>query len=113
MLSCSIWFSEPSFWMGGDLDSSCVGRVYGAKNTSIKLLFCIKFAFHIISSSYVYINTKRCSSLSGYLVKTGAKNHGVCSLHLQQRIEQCCVLFTIRIYLLFTLRVSSFQRLKN
>ena len=30
MLSCSIWFSAPSFWMGGGLESSCVGRVYGA-----------------------------------------------------------------------------------
>ena len=27
MLSCSIWFSAPSFWMGGDLESRCVGRV--------------------------------------------------------------------------------------
>ena len=30
MLSCSIWFSAPSFWMGGGLESLCVGRVYGA-----------------------------------------------------------------------------------
>ena len=30
MLSCSIWFSAPSFWKGGGLESSCVGRVYGA-----------------------------------------------------------------------------------
>jgi len=30
MLSCSIWFSAPSFWMGGGLDSCCVGTVYGA-----------------------------------------------------------------------------------
>jgi len=30
MLSCSIWFSAPSFWKGGGLDSRCVGRVYGA-----------------------------------------------------------------------------------
>jgi len=30
MLSCSIWFSEPSLWMGGGLESRCVGRVYGA-----------------------------------------------------------------------------------
>jgi len=30
MLICSIWFSAPSFWMGGGLDSRCVGRVYGA-----------------------------------------------------------------------------------
>jgi len=30
MLSCNIWFSAPSFWMGGGLESRCVGRVYGA-----------------------------------------------------------------------------------
>jgi len=30
MLSCSIWLSAPSFWMGGVLESRCVGRVYGA-----------------------------------------------------------------------------------
>ena len=29
MLSCSIWFSAPSFWMGGGLESRCVGRVCG------------------------------------------------------------------------------------
>jgi len=30
MLSCTIWFSAPSFWMGGGLESRCVGRVCGA-----------------------------------------------------------------------------------
>jgi len=30
MLSWSIWFSAPSFWMGGGLESRCVGRVVGA-----------------------------------------------------------------------------------
>jgi len=30
MLSCSVWFSAPSFWMGGGLESRCVGRVYSA-----------------------------------------------------------------------------------
>jgi len=30
MLSCSIWFSEPSLWIGGGLESRSVGRVYGA-----------------------------------------------------------------------------------
>ena len=65
MLSCSIWFSAPRFWMGGGLESSCVGRVYGAdgavhhphrtcthdlraKNISINLPSYIKLAFHII-----------------------------------------------------------------
>jgi len=27
MLSCSIWFSAPSFWLGGGLESRCVDRV--------------------------------------------------------------------------------------
>jgi len=30
MLSCSIRFSAPSLWMGGGLESRCVGRVCGA-----------------------------------------------------------------------------------
>jgi len=30
MLSCSTWFSAPSFWVGGGLESRCIGRVYGA-----------------------------------------------------------------------------------
>jgi len=30
MLSCSIRFFAPSFWMDGGLESRCVGRVYGA-----------------------------------------------------------------------------------
>jgi len=30
MLSYSIWFSAPNVWMGGGLESRCVGRVYGA-----------------------------------------------------------------------------------
>jgi len=30
MLSCNIWFSAPSFLMGGGLESRCVGRVYSA-----------------------------------------------------------------------------------
>jgi len=30
MLSCSIWFSAPSLWMGGGLESRCARRVYGA-----------------------------------------------------------------------------------
>ena len=33
MLSCSMWFSAPSFWMGGGLESRCVGRVCGADGT--------------------------------------------------------------------------------
>jgi hypothetical protein len=31
MLSCSIWFSAPSLWLGGGLESLCVGRVHSAQ----------------------------------------------------------------------------------
>jgi hypothetical protein len=34
MLSCSIWFSAPSIWVGGGLESRFVGRVYGADGTA-------------------------------------------------------------------------------
>jgi len=30
ILSCSIWFSAPSFWMCGGLENQGVCRVYGA-----------------------------------------------------------------------------------
>jgi len=33
MLSCNIRFSAPGFWMGGGLESRCVGRVYSADGT--------------------------------------------------------------------------------
>jgi len=53
ILSCSIWFSAPSFWMGGGLESRCVGRVCVAdiavRTALIKLPCCIKMAFQIIS----------------------------------------------------------------
>ena len=37
MLSCSIWFSAPSFWMGGGLESRCVGHVYGTDGVVARL----------------------------------------------------------------------------
>ena len=37
MLSCNIWFSVPSFfWMGGGLESRCVGGVYGADGAVVR-----------------------------------------------------------------------------
>ena len=30
MLSCSIWFTAPSFWVGGGFESRFVGRVCGS-----------------------------------------------------------------------------------
>ena len=39
MLGCNIWFSAPSFRMGGGLESRCVGRVYGADGA----VFTVRF----------------------------------------------------------------------
>jgi len=36
MLSCSIWFSAPSLWIGGGLEIRCVGRVYGADGAAVR-----------------------------------------------------------------------------
>ena len=41
MLSCGIRFSAPSFWMGGGLESRCVGRVYGADGAVDGLCTCV------------------------------------------------------------------------
>jgi len=64
MLSCSIWFSAPSFWMGGGLKSRCVGRVYGADG-----------AVSRTAPSAPY--TQPVQRLSGppLIYKLGAKNH--------------------------------------
>ena len=49
MLSCSIWFSAPCYWMGGGLVSRCVGRVYGADGAGAldvglqRMVFCAVF----------------------------------------------------------------------
>jgi len=32
-----MWFYAPSFWMGGGLESRCVGRVYGADGAAAAL----------------------------------------------------------------------------
>jgi len=40
MLNCSIRFSAPSFWVGGGLESRCVGRVCGADGAVRLQFFC-------------------------------------------------------------------------
>ena len=53
MLSCSVWFSAPSFWMGGGLESRCVGSSTcfgyirpssGALDVELqRMVFCTEF----------------------------------------------------------------------
>ena len=58
MLNCSVWFSAPSFWMGGGLENRCVGRVYGADGAMssfffyyIQKGFLIKVMYTLLASS--------------------------------------------------------------
>ena len=53
MLSCSIWFSAPSFWMGGGLESYCVGRVYGADG-GVPSYLIDKFLARHVSGTYAH-----------------------------------------------------------
>jgi len=55
MLSCSIWFSAPSFWMGGGLESRCVGRVNGADGAAHLMLLMMGVCTRSMSSKE-YIN---------------------------------------------------------
>ena len=52
MLSCSVWFSAPSFWKDGGPESRCVGRVYGADG-AVRL--------HGTIRQCIFVNTMRCS----------------------------------------------------
>ena len=64
MLSCSIWFSAPSFWMGGGLESSCVGRVYGAD-----------VAVYDMAPSAPYTRPTQRLSRPPYIHKLDTENH--------------------------------------
>jgi len=85
ILSCSIWFSAPSFWMGGGLESRCVGRAYGADhalrrtapsapyidNSCSILCYFILYCFVLFCSSQKFKKDQR--------------------LTLFTRISQCCL----------------------
>jgi len=64
MLSCSIWFSAPSFWMVGGLESCCVGRVYGADG-----------AVRRMAPSAPYTRPTQRLSRPPTIQKLGAENH--------------------------------------
>ena len=69
MLSCSIWFSAPSFWMGGGLESRCVGRVYSADGAQHHL-----HCTHTAPSAPYTRPTQRLSRPPP-IQKLGAENH--------------------------------------
>jgi len=51
MSSCSVWFSAPSFWKGGGLESRCVGRVYGADGAGTRKQEVLGVVWCILSST--------------------------------------------------------------
>jgi len=66
MLSCSIWFSAPSFWMGGGLESRCVGRVYGADGAvrdTIRTVHTVSFPVFFVLFSGITVKAAEASSL--------------------------------------------------
>jgi len=64
MLSCSLWFSAPSFWMGGVLECRCVVRVYGADGAVV-----------CTATSAPYTRPTQPLSRPQPIQKLGAENH--------------------------------------
>ena len=42
MLSCSIWFSAPSFWVGGGLDLGSGSQDHNPSKNSVQKTICCK-----------------------------------------------------------------------
>ena len=72
MLSCSVWFSAPSFRMGGGLESQCVGRVCGADGAVRRRT----------ATSAPHTRPKQRLSRPPPIKKLGAENHMLQSLML-------------------------------
>ena len=82
MLSCSIWFCAPSFWTTTRPKTRCRNRMLQlniwcswwwpyvpetcrAKNTSIKLPWCMQLECHIISRKTVFLKYAFCKTFAG------------------------------------------------
>jgi len=66
MFSCSIWFSASSFWMGGGLESRCLGRVCDADAPYTRRIYY--FLKH-----YIFLSRR---SLLGVYITQNLKNQG-------------------------------------
>ena len=72
MLSCSIWFSAPSSWMGGGLESRCLGRVYGVdgaiarhpSKNSVQKTICCNSTSNAPDDGRMYPKTCRATNIS-------------------------------------------------
>ena len=94
MLSCSIWFSVLSLWMGGGLESGCVGRsgsqrgferqdiiyIHPSWKTTINIFVFSQKAIFYYLTSWRNVSTIRPSS--GHLYTKFETVYLQCTLHL-------------------------------
>ena len=101
MLSWSIRFSAPSFWMGGSLESRCVGRVYGADGVARHHLMLLMMGVCTRNmSSWEYINKITLLhhvGISNYFMR---KMHGETTLKLYLRLCRISVRASYRYWIL-------------
>jgi len=88
MLSCSIWFSAQSFWIGGGLDSRCVGCVYGADGAvrlGISLYFMRKM--HGQTTIKFTVENFRMFCIKTRLLRKKERKKDVSSTWVQRRVS--------------------------
>ena len=68
MLSCSIWFSAPSIWMGGGLESRCVGRAYGADGAVRRQVYSTSILDHHLRAQQLIAQVVTCDNFYSILI---------------------------------------------
>jgi len=81
MLSCGKWFSAPSFWLGGGLESRCVGRVCGADcaHGNIRTVNTTQAAAlkTIMCGQSTTQRSTECTSVAGHSSQHNITQHGM------------------------------------
>jgi len=54
MLSCSIWFSAPSFWMGGGLERSSGSEAHHPSKNSVQKTICCNSTSNALDDGLMY-----------------------------------------------------------
>jgi len=77
MLSCSIWLSALSFWMGGGLESHCVGHVYGADGAADSFIFHFPGCWQVLSLTRKETSSETCQGRARFRQHRDASYHQV------------------------------------
>jgi hypothetical protein len=101
MLSCSIWFSAPSLWMGGGPESRCVGRVCGldgaVQGTVLSCVISLRLPNNSFSNMFTLkIWSSHCLQRCDAMYCTDASQEQGSS-HLQRtlNVEECLLLIIL------------------